>query len=50
MPQMAPLPWVTLLIMTIIILFCLTSMIFFSIQEKKMKKTFEWKNMFFIKW
>nr|YP_009502270.1 ATP synthase F0 subunit 8 [Cacopsylla pyri]AWU48873.1 ATP synthase F0 subunit 8 [Cacopsylla pyri] len=50
MPQMAPLPWISLLMLTICTLLFITTIIFFSFKEG-MNKTYKTsQKKFFIKW
>nr|YP_010596825.1 ATP synthase F0 subunit 8 [Cacopsylla burckhardti]UFP91881.1 ATP synthase F0 subunit 8 [Cacopsylla burckhardti]WAK85084.1 ATP synthase F0 subunit 8 [Cacopsylla burckhardti] len=50
MPQMAPLPWVLLLILTILTLLYVSTIIFFSVTKKSVKNYKKFKNNFLIKW
>nr|YP_009501986.1 ATP synthase F0 subunit 8 [Trioza anthrisci]AWU49067.1 ATP synthase F0 subunit 8 [Trioza anthrisci] len=50
MPQMSPMPWIFLLIMTILSLFVLCSYIFFYTQKVKLIPSKFLSNKFLIKW
>nr|YP_010600872.1 ATP synthase F0 subunit 8 [Cacopsylla jukyungi]WAL33202.1 ATP synthase F0 subunit 8 [Cacopsylla jukyungi] len=50
MPQMAPLPWISLLMLTICTLLFISTIIFFSFKQNKNKITKMQKTSFLIKW
>nr|WMH03393.1 ATP synthase subunit 8 [Cacopsylla melanoneura]WMH03406.1 ATP synthase subunit 8 [Cacopsylla melanoneura]WMH03419.1 ATP synthase subunit 8 [Cacopsylla melanoneura] len=50
MPQMAPLPWTFLLIMTVLTLLYVSAIIFFSMKSENVKNFKKFSKSFSIKW
>nr|WMH03432.1 ATP synthase subunit 8 [Cacopsylla picta]WMH03445.1 ATP synthase subunit 8 [Cacopsylla picta]WMH03458.1 ATP synthase subunit 8 [Cacopsylla picta]WMH03471.1 ATP synthase subunit 8 [Cacopsylla picta] len=50
MPQMAPLPWMLLLMLTILTLLYMSALIFFSMQKESFYANKKFKKTFLIKW
>nr|YP_009501908.1 ATP synthase F0 subunit 8 [Freysuila caesalpiniae]AWU48912.1 ATP synthase F0 subunit 8 [Freysuila caesalpiniae] len=50
MPQMSPMPWFSLMIFYLLILFLMTSIIYFSSMNLKSTKIMEKKNFFSLQW
>nr|YP_010744965.1 ATP synthase F0 subunit 8 [Trioza frangulae]WET58365.1 ATP synthase F0 subunit 8 [Trioza frangulae] len=50
MPQMAPMPWMIIMMFSLFTLLSISSIIFFYVQHQQMKKTLVKQNLFLIKW
>nr|QWT29505.1 ATP synthase F0 subunit 8 [Cyamophila willieti] len=50
MPQMAPMPWILLMMTTILILFSMSTIIFFSLKTPQIKLLKTLTSTFSIKW